>query len=171
MVRQNFPTSKWKMSHYAYYKSKIKTGRIAVPGISPDSTNEDAMPEPRQLARTVTNEQRDVARKILDDIEGELERCSNGDPSIAFRMRRYIHARLQLKNRGSTEERRKLRAALLERQGGHCAICHEPIQPSARTDLHRTGSAGYTEANTILAHSECHAKHHLQHGGIPEFEE
>lgn len=35
LVRQHFPTSKWKKTHYAWYKSKIKTGEIAVPGISP----------------------------------------------------------------------------------------------------------------------------------------
>lgn len=38
----------------------------------------------KQLARTVTNDQRDVARKIIQDIEVELERCANGDPSIAL---------------------------------------------------------------------------------------
>lgn len=34
LVRQHFPTSKWKESHYAWYKSKIKTGDIEVPGIT-----------------------------------------------------------------------------------------------------------------------------------------
>jgi len=28
LVRQNFPTSKWQKTHYAWYKSKIKTGEI-----------------------------------------------------------------------------------------------------------------------------------------------
>ncbi|APW47312.1 endonuclease NucS domain-containing protein [Rhodoferax antarcticus] len=32
LVRQHFPASKWKKTHYAWYKSKIKTGEIAVPG-------------------------------------------------------------------------------------------------------------------------------------------
>lgn len=32
LVRQNFPTSKWQKTHYAWYKSKIKTGEILVPG-------------------------------------------------------------------------------------------------------------------------------------------
>lgn len=34
LVRQHFPSSKWKKTHYAWYKSKIKTGEIVVPGIS-----------------------------------------------------------------------------------------------------------------------------------------
>ncbi len=31
LVRQHFPTSKWQKTHYAWYKSKIKTGEISVP--------------------------------------------------------------------------------------------------------------------------------------------
>ncbi|MDQ6770529.1 MAG: endonuclease NucS [Gemmatimonadota bacterium] len=31
LVKQHFPASKWKKSHYAWYKSKIKTGDIVVP--------------------------------------------------------------------------------------------------------------------------------------------
>lgn len=32
LVLQNFPTSKWQKTHYAWYKSKIKKGEIPVPG-------------------------------------------------------------------------------------------------------------------------------------------
>ena len=31
---QNFPDSKWKKTHYSWYKSKIKTGAIEVPEFS-----------------------------------------------------------------------------------------------------------------------------------------
>lgn len=34
LVRQEFPTSKWQATHYAWYKSKIKTGKMVIPGIS-----------------------------------------------------------------------------------------------------------------------------------------
>jgi endonuclease len=40
LVRQHFPTSKWQKTHYAWYKSKIKTGEIVVPGISADAPDE-----------------------------------------------------------------------------------------------------------------------------------
>ena len=36
LVKQHFPASKWQKTHYAWYKSKIKTGDIAVPGFSSD---------------------------------------------------------------------------------------------------------------------------------------
>jgi RecB family endonuclease NucS len=40
LVRQHFPTSKWQKTHYAWYKSKIKTGEISVPGISAEPSEE-----------------------------------------------------------------------------------------------------------------------------------
>src|SRR5258706_8196578 len=40
LVRQHFPTSKWQKTHYAWYKSKIKTGEIAVPGVSAQASEE-----------------------------------------------------------------------------------------------------------------------------------
>jgi len=33
LVRQNFPTSRWQKTHYAWYKSRIKNGQIIVPGL------------------------------------------------------------------------------------------------------------------------------------------
>src|SRR6266513_973714 len=40
LIRQHFPTSKWQKTHYAWYKSKIKTGEIPVPGISSETSEE-----------------------------------------------------------------------------------------------------------------------------------
>jgi len=44
LVKQHFPASKWQKTHYAWYKSKIKTGEIQVPGISAER-NEEGDPE------------------------------------------------------------------------------------------------------------------------------
>lgn len=44
LVRQHFPTSKWQKTHYAWYKSKIKTGQIQVPGISAVRSIETEVP-------------------------------------------------------------------------------------------------------------------------------
>jgi len=40
LVRQHFPKSKWQKTHYAWYKSKIKTGEIQVPGMSAEKSEE-----------------------------------------------------------------------------------------------------------------------------------
>jgi hypothetical protein len=33
LIKANFPNSKWKESHYNWYKSQIRTGKIKVPGV------------------------------------------------------------------------------------------------------------------------------------------
>jgi hypothetical protein len=40
LVQEHFPTSKWQKTHYAWYKSKIKTGEIVVPGVSSEAPDE-----------------------------------------------------------------------------------------------------------------------------------
>lgn len=36
-IRSQFPTSKWQETHYSWYKSQIRTGRIPIPGVEVDS--------------------------------------------------------------------------------------------------------------------------------------
>lgn len=43
LVLKHFPTSKWKKSHYAWYKSKIKRGEISVPGFENIEHNENGV--------------------------------------------------------------------------------------------------------------------------------
>lgn len=121
----------------------------------------------KQLALTLTNEQREGARKILQYVADEVERIGDGDPDLAFRLRRYVHARIQLKNRPPA----RLRARLFDSQEGLCEFCRMPITQLKGTDIHRIGAGRYSEENTVLAHRACHQEHHLREGSQPEEDE
>lgn len=116
--------------------------------------------EEKQLARTLTNAQRDAARQILQYVADEVERIADGDPDLSFRLRRYIHARIQLKNRPPE----KLRRRLFDKQQGICDFCRKPITRLKGTDMHRVGAERYTEDNTALLHRDCHEEHHRREG-------
>ena len=58
LVLQNFPNSKWQKTHYAWYKSKIKTGNIVIPGFNSDSINQ--------------NDVDDSESEVIDTIEASL---------------------------------------------------------------------------------------------------
>jgi hypothetical protein len=77
LVRQHFPTSKWKKTHYAWYKSKIKTGEIAVPGISPtggEATNGDQIEaEVEESIEATLSLERDLHSYLATRV-GEIER-------------------------------------------------------------------------------------------------
>src|SRR5438105_7741018 len=72
LVRQNFPTSKWQKTHYAWYKSKIKTGEIPVPGISPEA----------------------FAPSSSDSIDAEVEDSIEASVSLEKDLHSYLAARV-----------------------------------------------------------------------------
>ncbi len=41
LVRQFFPHSRWQQSHYAWYKSAIRTGKIPLPGGMPETAPDE----------------------------------------------------------------------------------------------------------------------------------
>lgn len=72
LVRQHFPSSKWQKTHYAWYKSKIKTGEISVPGISANDGAED----------------------VADRIEAEVEDSIEASVSLERDLHSYLATRV-----------------------------------------------------------------------------
>src|SRR6266550_8581631 len=72
LVRQHFPTSKWQKTHYAWYKSKIKTGEIQVPAVS-------------------SGENRDSPS---DQIEAEVEESIEASVSLERDLHSYLASRV-----------------------------------------------------------------------------
>jgi RecB family endonuclease NucS len=72
LVRQHFPNSKWKESHYAWYKSKIKTGAIEVPGVSAENN----------------------AERVDEEIELEVEESIEARVSLEKDLHSYLAARV-----------------------------------------------------------------------------
>jgi len=40
LIKANFPNSRWKKSHYSWYKSQIRTGKIKIPGVDGNVSDE-----------------------------------------------------------------------------------------------------------------------------------
>jgi hypothetical protein len=85
LVRQHFPTSKWQKSHYAWYKSKIKTGEISVPGFSSESfapsNNDGIEAEVEDSLEASLSLERDLhayLAKRVNEIESGLTLVENG---------------------------------------------------------------------------------------------
>jgi len=72
LVRQHFPTSKWQKTHYAWYKSKIKTGEIVVPGICSEASEEPP----------------------VDQIEAEVEESIEASVSLERDLHSYLATRV-----------------------------------------------------------------------------
>ena len=85
LVRQHFPTSKWQKTHYAWYKSKIKTGEISVPGISSDPNEEtrgdqieSEIEESIEASVSLERDLHSYLAKRVGEIESGLTLVDNG---------------------------------------------------------------------------------------------
>lgn len=74
LVLQHFPDSKWKKTHYSWYKSKIKTGVIEVPGFGEEEESNETKEE-------------DIEADIEDTIEASL--------SLERDLHTYLAARVE----------------------------------------------------------------------------
>lgn len=81
LVKENFPTSKWKDTHYAWYKSQIKTGQIKVPKFDNNCQLNDSDDEVDNINAVSVSLERDLQSYVslnLEDIEEGLELVDNG---------------------------------------------------------------------------------------------
>ena len=79
LVKENFPNSKWKDTHYAWYKSKIKHGRFDDENNEFDSEkskNEEV--ESKEFSLSLERDLQSYLSSNLDEIEEGLELMENG---------------------------------------------------------------------------------------------
>jgi len=76
LVREHFPHSRWQKSHYAWYKSQIRTGRLSVPGKTIDELNDTSEEEvEREIDDSISvrvSMERDLQSYLTEHLE-ELE--------------------------------------------------------------------------------------------------
>ena len=85
LVREHFPTSKWQKTHYAWYKSKIKTGEIQIPGMSAEkseeSSGDEIVTEVEESIEASVSLERDLHSYLatrVSEIESGLSLVENG---------------------------------------------------------------------------------------------
>ena len=86
LVLKHFPTSKWKKTHYAWYKSKIKRGEIAVPGfddgngavIDEDDNTENEIFETIDASISLEKDLHSYLATRVSEIENDLILADDG---------------------------------------------------------------------------------------------
>lgn len=77
LVLENFPSSKWQKTHYAWYKSKIKRGEISVPGVDSIGdisidTEESEVEETIEASLSLERDLHSYLARTVSDIEKGL---------------------------------------------------------------------------------------------------
>jgi hypothetical protein len=108
-----------------------------------------------------------LARTILREARERVAQYANGDPKLAFALRRYVYKNLSYDERGTPAQRAQLKLMKLSDQGGKCAYESCPVPGKAITkedepELDRFDPVkGYTAENTRLVHHACHRRSQL----------
>jgi len=105
--------------------------------------------------RQLNSEERTRANQLLVQVREQLKELSNGDTSLEWALRRYVYIRLQHDERGNPMERRTLKAKLMIRQQGICAVCSGPLPKKGAVLDRLEAMKGYTEDNTRLLCPSC----------------
>jgi hypothetical protein len=78
LVKQYFPNSRWKESHYAWYKSAIKTGKISLPGVTQGTHQEDDADEINIDIEESIDARVSLERDIHDYLASRLDELESG---------------------------------------------------------------------------------------------
>jgi hypothetical protein len=176
-VRRQFPTSKWKKSHWAWYRQQILHGRFramfsddeltALAGARSTSSGSQASGplvsyEGKPLIRGPVAKDPEVKRigdAILDNVRLVISLAAGDDIDKQFKLNRWVFSRLlQDEIRVKRPIKRKLwDSAIRTRQVPACAACREKFESLKGVEIHRKDeSKGYSEANCELLCRECH---------------
>ena len=173
-VRKHFPTSKWKKTHWAWYRYQILRGRFR----AQFSEQERANLAPRAAIRTAEAPTPAVARSgsdmpaltrgpkpkdpevkrigdaILNHVRFVISEAAGDDVDLRFKLNRWVFSRLL---QDEIRVKRPIKKKLWESGMRTCQACGEPFASLKGTELHRKNSdLGYALDNCELLCRECH---------------
>lgn len=126
LVKRHFPKSKWQKTHYAWYKSKITTGKISVPG----KNFEKRIPYIENQTETLIDEPispGEIPTKTLQNRYRVLRKLGGGGMGEVFEaIDERLRARVAVKRRSISDVR--LREAF-EHEACLLANLHHPALP------------------------------------------
>jgi len=145
-VKEHFPNSKWSKSHFAWYRSQIRTGRITstqkLPSKSPESG-----PDVKR-----------IGDQILAHISFILDISAKNDSDLRFKINRWVYSRLL---QAEVRAKRPIKKQLWNAGMRSCQAlgCPKEFSTLKNVEIHRKDSTrGYSVENCILLCRECHEK-------------
>ena len=172
-VKRHFPTSAWKRTHWAWYRSQIVTGRFremfsdaereALRGTrgaakGRTASTESAAPPaggPKSRGPVAKDPTvKSIGDEILRQVRVMLDLAARDDGLMRFKLNRWVFSRLL---QDEIRIKRPIKKHLRETGGQKCQVCGQPFKSIKGVELHRTDSAkGYAVENCELLCRECH---------------
>lgn len=161
-VLEGFPKSKWKTTHWAWYKCQIKSGRFK---------NEFSAEEKKNLklnkaekisldiippGKKAENHVKRVGDSILDHVRLMIKEIAKDDENFTFKLNRWVYARLM---QDEIRKKRPIKQELWDLGMKSCQVCGKEFQTLKGVEMHRKdGARAYSISNCELLCRPCHQK-------------
>lgn len=173
-VRKRFPSSKWKRTHWAWYRYQILRGRFK--GLFSEEeranlTRRGAERPAKAEAPAAARGSLDIAPPargpqpkdpgvkrigdaILNHVRFVVGLATEDDTHLRFKLNRWVFSRLL---QDEIRVKRPIKKKLWESGMRTCQACGDPFASSKGVELHRKDSdKGYSVENCELLCRECH---------------
>jgi 5-methylcytosine-specific restriction endonuclease McrA len=155
-VLENFPNSKWKESHWGFYRSQITSER----GRYRDEFSGEIKANLRRrtgLGKPPKDDTiKPIGDKILEHARFGIELAAKDDIRIRFKLRRWVYQRLLQEE---IREKRPIKRALWDSGIRACEGCGEKFSTIKGVEIHREDADRYYSVeNCQLLCRKCHQK-------------
>ncbi|MCE5327689.1 MAG: HNH endonuclease [Planctomycetaceae bacterium] len=172
-VARHFPDSKWKKTHWAWYKNQIMNGRfrsqfsqdeLRALGLAKGKSKAPAMPPQTTaeatgapLVRGPQARDADVKKfgdALLNHVRLVISLAAGEDIDKRFKLNRWVLSRLL---QDEIRVKRPIKKKLWDMGMQSCKACGEPFESIKGVEIHRkNGAVAYSVENCELLCRECH---------------
>jgi len=152
-VKKYFPQSKWKKTHWAWYKTHIKNGRYRDLFSEEERANLGLGKQKKQAG---DNEVKRIGDAILKHVRFVIGEVAGDDINLRFKLNRWVFARLQQEE---VKAKRPIKQKLWDLGMKSCQSCGKEFKTLKGVEIHRKDSTMvYSVENCILLCRTCHQK-------------
>lgn len=175
LVLEHFPSSRWKRTHWAWYRHQICSGRFRKEfsaeerrslgrgragnergqppaASSPEIDTEVAPPSKGPQAKDP--EVKRLGDKVLDHARFVIDLAAGDNPDLRLKLNRWVFARLM---QDEIRAKRPIKHGLWDAGIRACQACGQKFSALKGVELHRKdGNKGYSAENCELLCRECH---------------
>ena len=153
-VLAHFPGSRWKYSHWSYWRSRILHGEFR---------EEFSEKERRNLASNMGRggkardpEVKKAGDRILRQVRKSIAEGAGDDHDLYFKLNRWVFSRLQ---QDEIRLKKPIKQALWKAGMQACQVCGKQFASLTGVDIHRKDATHtYSPENCVLVCRDCHQK-------------
>ena len=153
LILEQFPDSKWKKTHWAWFKTQINKGKYKDEFSSHEKKNlKLSIQEPENPENE--NKVKEIGDSLLNHVRMVVREISKDDEDFEFKLNRWVYQRLMQDERA---KKKPIKKELWELGMNSCQGCNKKFKSLKGVEIHRIDSSkAYSIDNCELLCKPCH---------------